>query len=516
MAKKGQAVQLQTEVTNDEEWEKLLQKDGLIVVDVYSDWCGPCLGMSANLKKLKLEVGGDMLQLAMAKCDNITALERFRYKSEPTWMFISKGKMVNLMFGANSPKLTRLILAELKNEQLEVAGERMRDKIAEITELTQEEVERHEAKDRLAKKAIEKEEAKRAKEIKNRKIAECQNILNNIPTYGIVLIFPHAREKYWDVLAELVHEAGLAVHQTEKFHMTQEQLDDILYFCKSGEFDEYSLADLMSSQCAVICLKPKHGVEITDMDEVVLKFVYGPLKRPPGSENSPYQLLLRRTTEESVSKEDQHPLIGIWAPQTPFLRATCLRLFYPRITSLFEEPPLQEEPKHLAVIFDTPKMNEVLQVMNQYPDEIMHYGFFTDEHPEQAELVAKSLRKLEMPENRDKRTFKEKLVIQVAKRKSECLLALAQLKPLYMSSNTDDGSRECQIFFPDDYAESLGKEDLQFEEGESMFEVPSPESPEPEVVDEEPSKLRRKAPLKKREMKTLKIRKIRYLNIRFC
>lgn len=30
MAKKGQAVQLQTEVNSDEEWDKLLEREGLI------------------------------------------------------------------------------------------------------------------------------------------------------------------------------------------------------------------------------------------------------------------------------------------------------------------------------------------------------------------------------------------------------------------------------------------------------------------------------------------------------
>jgi hypothetical protein len=31
------------------------------VVDVYSEWYGPCLSMIANLKRFKLELGSDFL-----------------------------------------------------------------------------------------------------------------------------------------------------------------------------------------------------------------------------------------------------------------------------------------------------------------------------------------------------------------------------------------------------------------------------------------------------------------------
>lgn len=86
MAKKG--AQLQIDVETEEEWEKLVQRDGLIsnkyptryslfsvlyiflVCDVYSDWCGPCTGMSGNLRKLKLEIGGDVLTVATVLITN--------------------------------------------------------------------------------------------------------------------------------------------------------------------------------------------------------------------------------------------------------------------------------------------------------------------------------------------------------------------------------------------------------------------------------------------------------------
>lgn len=113
MRKAGLGI-LQTEVSTEHEWQHLLNRAGLIVVDVYSDWCGPCAAMVSTLKKIKIEMGDDAVEYAVARNDDINDLARFRDKSEPTWMFLRDGKMVNLMFGAHCPRLRKLLLEEIR------------------------------------------------------------------------------------------------------------------------------------------------------------------------------------------------------------------------------------------------------------------------------------------------------------------------------------------------------------------------------------------------------------------
>lgn len=160
------------------------------MVDVYSDWCGPCAAMQANLKKIKLEVGGDMLQLAMVRlwCSFyllrliffVSGQIRWYYGAETVqkqkrtnlvvsfgknnhqiWKLVKlqvvyisqKGKMVNLMFGADAPKLGRLILEELKKEQAQKDGQATNRVPLEVTELAEEEQVRHDAAESIEKAA---------------------------------------------------------------------------------------------------------------------------------------------------------------------------------------------------------------------------------------------------------------------------------------------------------------------------------------------------------------------------
>ncbi|KAF5275639.1 hypothetical protein FQA39_LY06751 [Lamprigera yunnana] len=469
------------------------------VVDIYSDWCGPCLAMLNNLKKFKLEVGGDNLHIVQAKSDEITNLVRFRGKSEPTWMFISKGKMVKLLFGANSPQLMQILEVELKKELQAKDGLIERTGV-EITALSPEEQEEFNIKCAEEEEARQIEAERKRQELFDWRIAVADVILETVPKNGIVVVFPQAKDMVKSTLAELWEPARLSINLTERPLFTESMIEEMLYFAEN-KFSEMDMIDLLSGPCIAYFLKTSNDFE-GDIDELVRHFIYGEMMEPPGSPESPAQLLMGYVTiaksptpgsttnvdtaastdslpkidvkslsslivhsksllentmklsvdEKKEEKGETYEITGIWAPPNNLVRATAIKLLFPKI---YDPVALQEpipEPPHIAIAFDAAKRREIFNLVEQYEDYVMHYGFFTDDQAEKAQLIAKSLNQFSRYTEFDPTI---RLVIQLSKKKSEALCAFAQMNPTYISHNTVIGEQECKIFFPEGYEEPV-------------------------------------------------------------
>lgn len=51
------------------------------MVDIYQQWCGPCTGMVSNLKKIRNDIGDDLLKYAAVSCmRNVEPIKKWRKK----------------------------------------------------------------------------------------------------------------------------------------------------------------------------------------------------------------------------------------------------------------------------------------------------------------------------------------------------------------------------------------------------------------------------------------------------
>ncbi|XP_050714981.1 thioredoxin domain-containing protein 6-like [Eriocheir sinensis] len=120
--KKAEAQQLQLELDSDRDWTNICKRPGLLVVDVYSEWCGPCSSMIGHLRRIKLELGDEYLTLAVANADSIEILANFRGKAEPTWLILGSGKAMAVVHGADGPRLLNQVRRLLKIEVAALKG----------------------------------------------------------------------------------------------------------------------------------------------------------------------------------------------------------------------------------------------------------------------------------------------------------------------------------------------------------------------------------------------------------
>ena len=86
-----------TEQTYD---EALLAAEGLVMVDFWAEWCGPCRAVAPVLEELAEASDGEVTLLKVNVDENPGLAARYEIRSIPTILFVKDGEVVDRVVGA--------------------------------------------------------------------------------------------------------------------------------------------------------------------------------------------------------------------------------------------------------------------------------------------------------------------------------------------------------------------------------------------------------------------------------
>lgn len=202
----------------------------------------------------------------------------------------------------------------------------------------------------------------------------------------------------------------------KQLKLSENMLEELLYFT-DFTFPEDTEESILNGTCVALLIKPADEEVAERIDEAILQLIYGSTKQPPGAPNSPSQILMRPEErkkaetetaeapemtdeekaeqkrvqqEEDEAKIKEGEIMALWAPPNAKTKAYALKVFFPNLIAPLILPEPEPIPPHLALVFDAFKRREVLEVMQQYPNDVMRFGFFTSEDPHKAKLIAKT------------------------------------------------------------------------------------------------------------------------------
>jgi thioredoxin 1 len=92
-------------VLTDENFETTLSgSKGLVVVDFWASWCGPCMMMSPIFEQMAAKYQGKAILAKMNVDENRSVPEKFGIYGIPTFVFFREGKEVGRAVGAMGQK----------------------------------------------------------------------------------------------------------------------------------------------------------------------------------------------------------------------------------------------------------------------------------------------------------------------------------------------------------------------------------------------------------------------------
>ena len=97
-------------IIHETEFNELMKKEGLVLVDFFATWCGPCKMMSPVVEEIASEEEG--IKVCKINIDEqIELAQRFGVMSIPTFIAVKGGEIAGKQIGA-VPKSTLLGLVK--------------------------------------------------------------------------------------------------------------------------------------------------------------------------------------------------------------------------------------------------------------------------------------------------------------------------------------------------------------------------------------------------------------------
>lgn len=88
------------EVTSQTWDQEVLKADGLVMVDFWAVWCGPCRMIAPTVEELAKEYAGKVKVCKLNTDENPDVASRYKIMGIPTIMFFRNGEKLDQIVGA--------------------------------------------------------------------------------------------------------------------------------------------------------------------------------------------------------------------------------------------------------------------------------------------------------------------------------------------------------------------------------------------------------------------------------
>lgn len=103
-----------TQHIKDSDFEReVLKAPGLVVIDFWAEWCGPCKAMSPVVDEVGAELGDKVKMVKMNVDDNPNTPTQFNIRGIPTLIAFKNGQPVATKVGGMSKSQLTAWLAQL-------------------------------------------------------------------------------------------------------------------------------------------------------------------------------------------------------------------------------------------------------------------------------------------------------------------------------------------------------------------------------------------------------------------